>query len=89
MVVITGGCGGLGRVMAEMFSLKGVSVALLDVRPPKGRNEDEALINARYYHCDIGDPEAITTAKSNIEQDVRSIGNLTTRPNFPSHPRTQ
>ena len=47
VVVITGGSGGLGRIMAEMFSIKGVSVALLDVRPSE--SESEALLNAKYY----------------------------------------
>lgn len=75
VVVITGGSGGLGRVMAEMFSMKGVSVALLDVRPPEG--ESEALLNAKHYHYDVGSPEAIAEAKTNIEKDVRSNQHLT------------
>lgn len=75
VVVITGGSGGLGRVMAEMFSMKGVSVALLDVRPPEG--ESEALLNAKHYYCDVGNPDAIAEAKACIEKDVRSNANTT------------
>lgn len=71
VVVITGGAGGLGRVLAEMFGRRGVSVAVLDVREPEERGS-EGWQNCCFYKCDVGDPEAVLKVKGEIEKDVRS-----------------
>jgi len=78
VVVITGGSGGLGRVLAEMFGRRGVSVAVLDVREPEDQ-ESEGWQNCHFYHCDVGDPEAVSKVKEEIERDVRSSSTLPTR----------
>nr|OQO16228.1 hypothetical protein B0A51_16831 [Rachicladosporium sp. CCFEE 5018] len=67
-VVITGGSGGLGRVIVEMFARKGISVAVLDVTSPKG-GEREAWENVHFYHCDVGNIEAVQTVAKQIVAD--------------------
>jgi hypothetical protein len=73
VVVITGGASGLGKVMAEMYGMRGVSVAVLDVRVPdeKERGESEALEHVRFYKCDVSRLEEVQRAKGEIERDVR------------------
>jgi hypothetical protein len=73
VVVITGGASGLGKVIAEMYGMRGVSVAALDVRVPeeKGREESEALECVRFYKCDVSRLEEVQRAKGEIERDVR------------------
>ena len=78
IVVITGGSGGLGRVIAETYGMRGVSVAVLDVQPfydVKGQPFAEES-NIRWYECDVGDEEAVKKAKALIEKDVRRVYNL-------------
>ena len=71
-MVITGGASGLGRVMAEMFGMRGASVAVLDVRQPDAKGESEGLAGVKYYTCDVGDVDAVRSVKDRIEKDVRS-----------------
>ena len=64
VVVITGGVGGLGACLAEIFALRGVGVAVLDIEVPPGWAKAEGLAGGpadgeekegvRYYHCDVG-----------------------------------
>ncbi len=60
VVVITGGVGGLGGCLAEIFALRGVGVGVLDVAVgvsgEKGVVRDgEEREGVRYYYCDVGD----------------------------------
>lgn len=69
VVVITGGAGGLGKILAEIYGMRGASVAILDVlEPVKG---SEGLAGVQTYRCDVGDATAIEQAKAQIEKDVR------------------
>ena len=69
VVVITGGSGGLGKVLAETYGMRGVSVAVLDIREPE--DQSEALENVRFYKCDVSSIEDVQKAKLAIERDVR------------------
>lgn len=69
VVVITGGSGGLGKVLAETYGMRGVSVAVLDIRQPE--DQSEALENVRFYKCDVSSIEDVQKAKLAIEKDVR------------------
>jgi len=72
VVVITGGASGLGKILAEMFGMRGASVAVLDIRiPDKEETETEALESVKYYKCDVGNAEDIERAKVEICRDVR------------------
>jgi hypothetical protein len=66
VVVVTGGSSGLGQLIAEMFALKGISVAVLDIKRPNM----EGNYALRYYECDVSDPEAIAAAATHITQNV-------------------
>ncbi|KAJ5668897.1 short chain dehydrogenase/reductase family protein [Penicillium macrosclerotiorum] len=62
VVVLTGGSGGIGRRVAQMFGDRGIKVAILDIAPPV-----EALPNSvRFYECDITSPANIAEAASKI-----------------------
>lgn len=71
VVVITGGKGGLGGCLAEIFSLRGVAVAVMDVDIPldcRGEGvEEEGVV---YYHCDVGDPEQVERVWGMVVRDV-------------------
>lgn len=66
VVVITGGSSGLGLLIAEVYGMRGVSVAVLDVKEPEG---GEAR-NVEYYKCDIGDKKQVAEAAKQIQEDV-------------------
>lgn len=68
VVVITGGASGLGRIIAETYSMRGASVATLDVVRPLEETEGQAGIHN--YICDVGDGEAVEEAAKQIEKDV-------------------
>lgn len=74
VVVITGGASGLGRILVEMFGLRGISVAVLDINTPSEHNlsEDAALDseNVRWYKCDVSSRDEVEHASKQIEQDV-------------------
>ncbi|KAK0280077.1 hypothetical protein LTR35_008227 [Friedmanniomyces endolithicus] len=68
VVVITGGASGLGKILAEMYGMRGASVAVLDVRDPE--EESEGLASVEFYKCDVGNAEAVARAKEQIEKDL-------------------
>jgi len=71
VVVITGGARGLGKVLAEMYGMRGVSVAVLDLEVPAERSE--ALEHVRFYRCDVSRLEEVRRVKGRIEEDVRRL----------------
>ena len=68
VVVITGGANGLGKILAEMYGMRGASVAVLDVRKPE--KESEGLAGISFYTCDVGDAAAVEKVNAEIEKDV-------------------
>jgi hypothetical protein len=71
VVLITGGCNGLGRLLAEIFGLRGIAVAVLDVREPEGgREKVEEEEGWRWYQCDVGVWEDVERVKGEVERDV-------------------
>lgn len=69
VVVITGGANGLGKMLVEMYRMRGAGVAILDIRKPEAESDGGG--DVKFYRCDISDPSAIEKAKSAIEKDVR------------------
>lgn len=69
VVVITGGASGLGRIIAETYSMRGASVAVLDIVQPQEGVEGQSGIKT--YICDVGDAGAVENAAKQIEEDVR------------------
>jgi short chain dehydrogenase len=68
VVVVTGGSSGLGQLVAEIFALKGISVAILDVKKP----QLEGNYAIEYYECDVSDVDSIKRAAQQIRTDVFS-----------------
>lgn len=77
--MLTGGAGGLGRSIASIYGMRGVGVAILDVRAPDGGKEMESgcVVEAlgesvRWYKCDVGDIEEVRRVQMLVEKDVCS-----------------
>ena len=71
VVLIAGGAGGLGGLIAETYGMRGVSVAVLDVKKPEG----EELEGVEFYECDAGNVEEVLRVKKKVMEDV-SINSL-------------
>lgn len=70
VVVITGGASGLGLLIAQIYGLRGVSVAVLDVKDVAEVEGWEESSGVEYYQCDIGDRREVESTKRRIEKDV-------------------
>jgi hypothetical protein len=66
VIVITGGAGGLGQLIADFYRMRGASVAILDVQEPL--EEDESGIE--FYKCDVGNGSEIREVAKRIRSEV-------------------
>jgi len=66
VIVITGGASGLGLLIAEVYGMRGATVAVLDV---KDLESGEAR-GVSYYKCDVGDKDQVAKVALEIERDV-------------------
>ena len=88
VVVITGGRSGLGRCLAEMYGMRGASVAVLDLEGGKeGMEGNEALAGVKFYACDVSRVEDVLQAKEKIEAEVGTFPPSTLNPT--PHTRNQ
>lgn len=70
VAVVTGGCSGIGRAIAEALTANEIRVAVLDVQKlPKSMEANDLLT---YFHCDVSDPESIANTADKIRADVGS-----------------
>ncbi|KAL8925561.1 MAG: hypothetical protein Q9208_003452 [Pyrenodesmia sp. 3 TL-2023] len=69
VVVVTGGMTGLGRCIAEIYAMKGVGVAVMDVN---GKEEGESE-GVRWYKCDVGSPSMVQKTWNKINDDASAI----------------
>lgn len=69
VIVITGGASGLGLLVAEVYGMRGATVAVLDIAELE--NTDARGIT--YYKCDVGDKAQIARVAAQIERDVRIL----------------
>jgi hypothetical protein len=72
VVVVTGGSSGLGQIIAEMFALKGISVAVLDIKKP----QMEGNYALQYYECDVSDHKVVQRVAAQITEDVFPVLSL-------------
>ena len=68
VIVVTGGASGLGLLVAEVYGMRGATVAVLDV---KDLEAGEAR-GVSVYKCDVGDKEQVAKVAVEIERDVSS-----------------
>ncbi|HEX5843707.1 MAG TPA: SDR family oxidoreductase [Pseudomonas sp.] len=80
VIIITGGCQGLGRAMAEYLADKGAKLALVDLNQEK---LDEAVaacqakgVQARAYLCNVANEEQVTQTVGQIAEDFGAINGL-------------
>ncbi|KAH7007312.1 hypothetical protein EDB80DRAFT_576972 [Ilyonectria destructans] len=66
IVLITGGCGGIGKLMAEEFAQRKIKVVVLDIHQPK----DPFPPGVVFYETDITSPEALHKVAEQIRCDV-------------------
>jgi hypothetical protein len=68
VIVITGGASGLGLLIAEVYGMRGATVAVLDVK----EMENGEARGVTYYECDVTDKAQIARVAAEIERDVSS-----------------
>ncbi|ERS96333.1 short chain dehydrogenase reductase [Sporothrix schenckii 1099-18] len=66
VIVITGGASGLGLLIAEVYGMRGATVAVLDVK----EMENGEARGVTYYKCDITDKDQVIKAAADIERDL-------------------
>jgi short chain dehydrogenase len=69
VIVVTGGASGLGLLIAEVYGMRGATVAVLDV---KDLESGEAR-GVSVYKCDVGDKDQVKKVAIGIERDVRPV----------------
>ncbi|KAJ0419108.1 hypothetical protein BJY00DRAFT_286790 [Aspergillus carlsbadensis] len=70
VIVITGGASGLGRLIAQIYGLRGVSVAVLDIAAEGDVNGWEEVSGVEYYQCNVGVREEVERARERIMKDL-------------------
>ncbi|KAG8900140.1 hypothetical protein FRB99_006214 [Tulasnella sp. 403] len=65
IVVITGGAGGIGGLLANTLAIRGVTVAVLDVVPLHTEND-----NITYYKCDVSQWAEVKAVAARIVKDL-------------------
>ncbi len=80
VIIITGGCQGLGRAMAEYLAAKGAKLALVDLNPEKLELAVAACqahgVEARAYLCNVADEEQVTQTVAQVAEDFGAINGL-------------
>ncbi|KAI0200574.1 short-chain dehydrogenase [Astrocystis sublimbata] len=66
VIVITGGSSGLGLLVAEVYGMRGATIAVLDTNPP----ESTEARGITYYQCDVTDRAQIARVAQEIERDL-------------------
>lgn len=66
VIVITGGASGLGLLIAEVYGMRGATVAVLDVQ----EMENGEARGVTYYKCDVTDKDQVAQVAVEIERDL-------------------
>ncbi|KAF4332363.1 short-chain dehydrogenase reductase [Fusarium beomiforme] len=66
VIVITGGASGMGLLIAEVYGMRGATVAVLDVN----EMENTEARGVTYYKCDVGDKDQVAKVAFEIEKDL-------------------
>ncbi|KAG8955569.1 hypothetical protein FRC04_007560 [Tulasnella sp. 424] len=65
VVVITGGAGGIGGLLANTLAIRGVTVAIMDVVPLVTENH-----NIEYYKCDVSNYDEVQHVAAKIVEEL-------------------
>ncbi|EEQ39193.1 putative uncharacterized oxidoreductase [Clavispora lusitaniae] len=65
IVLVTGGCSGLGHHLVTEFAARGSRVVVLDVAEPRN-----PVRNVTYYRCDIGSMDNVLACHERIKADI-------------------
>ncbi|KAF2465451.1 short chain dehydrogenase/reductase [Lindgomyces ingoldianus] len=68
VIVITGGVGGLGALIAEVYGMRNANVAVLDTKKVDLEEAEEKGVV--YYECDVGDAQQVDEAVKEIVEDL-------------------
>ncbi|KAH8178321.1 short chain dehydrogenase domain-containing protein [Sarocladium implicatum] len=66
VIVITGGASGLGMLIAEVYGMRGATVAILDVNDM----EHQEARGITYYRCDVSDKDQVAKVAAQIEKEL-------------------
>lgn len=69
VIVVTGGASGLGLLLAEVYGMRGATVAVLDVNE---MDSGEAR-GVTFYKCDVSDKAQVARIAAEIEKDVSAF----------------
>jgi hypothetical protein len=70
VIVVTGGGSGLGQLIAQVYGMRGASVAVLDIKEVGEVEGWDELSGVEYYQCDVADRKALEMTARRIEDDV-------------------
>ena len=77
VVVITGGCGGIGSGFVHRFVNDGAKVAFIDLNETKGIEMQKELKNkAKFYKCDVTSQSACFELIDKIREEFGKINHL-------------
>ncbi|KAF3935915.1 hypothetical protein ABW20_dc0106746 [Dactylellina cionopaga] len=65
VLVITGGASGLGLLIAQVYGMRGMSVAILDVNEP-----EVEVRNVEFYKCDVGKYDEVKAVSARIREEA-------------------
>jgi len=68
IAVVTGGCSGIGKAIAEALTSHGIRVAVLDVQDAPEAFTSNGLLT--YFRCDISSPTGIAETADSIRTDL-------------------
>ncbi|KEY70706.1 hypothetical protein S7711_07332 [Stachybotrys chartarum IBT 7711] len=66
VIVVTGGASGLGMLVAEVYGMRGATVAVLDVN----ELENGEARGVTCYKCDVGDKAQVAKVAAQIEREL-------------------
>ncbi|EYE99381.1 putative short-chain dehydrogenase/reductase family protein [Aspergillus ruber CBS 135680] len=71
VVVVTGGASGLGLLVARIYGLRGVSVAVFDVKEvAEIEGWSDEVAGVEYYRCDIGNRREVEWALGRVKKEL-------------------
>ncbi|EAW08109.1 putative short-chain dehydrogenase/reductase family protein [Aspergillus clavatus NRRL 1] len=70
VVVVTGGASGLGLLIARIYGLRGVSVAVLDIKDERDIDGWEEVSGVDYYRCDIAKRNEVEATAMKIKEEL-------------------